>query len=165
MPAIISLRDFLLTGEFGGIRHDTHPDHATSILGEPTHYYDEDSGVIYFLYGWYEIAFWDSSPMYVQNDHMDCHQSDRTFRNQHIKIDPWIFDRPTPLTKTEIVQALSDINASYRHVICNDRRVLQMESGVILDFNPALENPERIVCDAIWLSFPDFRRPVQEISG
>ncbi len=80
MPTTISLRDFLMTGAFGGIRDDTHPDEVPGILGEPTHRYDEDNGLTFFLYGWYELAFMDGSAMYVQNDAMHIHRSDRAFR-------------------------------------------------------------------------------------
>ncbi len=155
----------MLNGKFGSIQKDTHPDDVVGLLGDPTHRYDEDNGATHFLYNSYEVGFWDNFAMYVQNHAMYLHLSDRQFKNDRIQIDPWIFDQEKPLTKSEIIQDLEAIGADYRHVICNRRRVLQMGSGVILDFNPGVDDPEKIVCDAIWLSFPNFPDRVQEISG
>ena len=165
MPKTISLRDFLLTGEFGGIQHDTRPEQVSALLGKADHRYDEDSGVTHFLYGWYELAFFEGAAMYLQNHAIQSDPSDRLFQNQRINVDPWIFDRPTPLTKPEIVTALSKCNGAFRNIIYNGRDAIQMASGVILDFNPSIEDATRIVCDAISLTFPDFRTPLRETAG
>lgn len=158
MLKIISLRDFFLTGEFGGIQEDTHPDQVINHLGQPTQRYVESDGLTFFLYGTYEIAFFDNVVMYIQNHSMHGNRSDRHFQNQLIQVDPWIFDCPDPLTKQEIITALSANKVVYRHVTYFDRKVLELDSGVVLDFNPSLSDPTKIVCDAVTLTFPAFRQ-------
>jgi hypothetical protein len=101
--------------------------------------------------------------MYLMNDSLEFSNT-KHFRNRRITIDPWIFERPSPLTKAEITKHLSNLNARYRDVIWNDREVLQMESGVLLDFGPDWDD-KQIVCTAICLSFPEFRARVRRIGG
>jgi len=156
MRTIISVNDFLLTGEFGGLREDSTPSDVIEMFGEPTDDLDQRDGIRYLVYSGYEIGFFEGAPMYVQNDNLQWQLSLRHFQNEKICIDPWIFAHREPYTKPEIVRILSGMNASFRHVIYCQRKDLQLESGVILDFNPTCRNPDRIVCTALSLSFPDF---------
>ena len=158
---VISLRDFMSTGEFGGLREDTHPEEVIGILGDPTHRHEMDSGCTIFQYGWYAVSFYEETPMYVRNDSLAGHQKDRLFSNNKFRIDAWIFNRPRPLTMKEVVDALSELSITYRHGIYNDRAVLQTESGVILDFMPDFEEPGITVCHAISFSFPEFPAEVK----
>ena len=121
MPTIISLKDFLLTGEFGGLREDSTPSDVIEMFGEPTGIDRAEGAIRILAYGKYEISFWEDSPDGVMNDSLLWEIEDRSFENEKIKIDPWIFARPEPYTKPELFKVLSDLNLRYRHLRRHDR--------------------------------------------
>ena len=147
----VSLRAFIIDGDFGGIVADTKLPEVIARFGIPTDELIVDDMTYIIRYGEYEIGFFDEEVMYVQNhgviDTADCY-----FNNDSFIVDPWIFAEDGPISKPDIIASLESNDAEYKCEPYHGREVIRMSSGVWFDFdeNPSFQQP---VCNAISLSF------------
>lgn len=95
---LISIKDFAITGNFGPVRIGMNNLQVTALLGAPGDVGDFGSGSSGLIYSGYEFFFFDDKLMGIQNDWIDFREPKWVYwRNDHIKIDPWILtgDRGT----------------------------------------------------------------------
>lgn len=145
---IISLKNFVQTGQFGPVTIGMTKDEVINLLGEPEFDNDYHTGSGGLVYAWYEFFYWqDSLKMNgIQNDHLrtwpgnkrkktQIHQEAICFRNDKISIDIWFLKPGQDITYCEVIKILRDEQIQFEEV--NDPYqgyLITFESGVKMDF-------------------------------
>lgn len=107
---IISIKDFLITGNFGGVRIGITEAEIIQLLGEPCGYGNVGWGK-HFHYGKWEFFFDENCEprLYgIQNDNYEPKQyKNFEFKNEHFKLKTWPMRRQKALTVTEVLDKLN----------------------------------------------------------
>lgn len=88
---IISLRHFVLTGEFGPLRIGMDKSEVVELLGKPGWEYANGTGLSWTNYGCYELMYFDGKLTGIQNDHVqaacDNHGDLISYENDWFRVD------------------------------------------------------------------------------
>ncbi|NOT93268.1 hypothetical protein [Ferruginibacter sp.] len=138
----ISLREFILKGNFGPVQIGMTKNEIINTLGKPDSDTDYgESGELY--YGYYEFFYWTENQILfaIQNDHLiaDCtnHNEMILFENNNFKIDVWFLEVGRDFTYKEIKDILNKEGLEYTEEISykNGPNILKFKSGVFFDFS------------------------------
>jgi hypothetical protein len=144
----ISLKDFVLNGNFGPVKIGMTRDEVVSLLGKPEGEGDFGSGYGGLLYAWYEF-FYDKEKndrIYaMQNDHLAIcpnlktkrvnNKSEICFSNDYFTIDIWFLKKGWYLTYKDVVQVLKKEKIDYEIIEKHGVPIFKFTSGVEIDFD------------------------------
>lgn len=143
---IISLKDFITTGEFGPVRIGMTKDEVIKVLGQPDSDNDYGTGSGGLMYAWYEFFYWQDSLKIngIQNDHLTnwqvgkikIHKEAICFQNDKISIDIWFLQVGKNISYGEVINILKSEGIPFEEI--NDQyrgRLIKFKSGVTMDFD------------------------------
>lgn len=134
---LISIKDFAVTGHFGPVQIGMTTLQVTTLLGTPGDTGDFGGGNSGLIYGGYEFLFFDDRLIGMQNEWIDFSDPKCvSWRNDNIKIDPWILTGERGTKFAEILSACQEDRVPCETIEYYGRPGLRMKSGVILDFGP-----------------------------
>ena len=142
----ISLKDFVLKGDFGPIKVGMHRDEVVDILGEPGGAQDFGTGYSGLIYGWYEFFYYTDTKKLssMQNDHLqaDCsnHKECIFYKNNSFETDIWFLEAERDFTYSEVKEILSKEKIPYLEVDKTDFIELKFESEVTMGFEHFVES-------------------------
>lgn len=135
-----SLKDFVLTGNFGPVKIGMHKTEVIEILGEPDADSNFGGGSAGLLYSWYEF-FYDTKTKLIhaiQNDHLfntgQYHKEAIEWQNERIKLDLWFLKPTQNISRKAVEVHLMAEKISYRKELLIESEILRFDSGVYLDF-------------------------------
>ena len=146
---IISLKDFILTGQFGQIKMGDSKDTIIKYLGKPNNDCDFGTGLSGLNYLGFEFFYWTESQKLsvIQTDSLDFlfnNASNSTIfkLNKKVGIDFSIFSNAQNLTFKRLTEYLKKENFKFTE---NEKTEhfyteLRFESGVTLDFENWQDN-------------------------
>jgi hypothetical protein len=143
----ISLKDFVLNGNFGPVKIGITRDDVVNLLGEPEGEGDFGSGYGGLQYARYEF-FYDKKNkgrIYaMQNDNLAIFPNLKTkrvnnkyaicFSNDHVTIDIWFLKKGRYLTYKDVVEILKKEKINYEVIEKQGVPIFKFASGVEMDF-------------------------------
>lgn len=139
---LISLKEFVLTGNFGPVNKETPLADVVKLLGEPG--FQDNSlsqGYITALcYGRYEFFFYTETGLLhgIQNDQLeaDCSNHDEmiNYKNDYFEVDTWFLEAGKDMTCEELVLLLQREEIKFLFNTKKGYPEIQFESGVAFDF-------------------------------
>jgi len=172
---IVSLIEFIISGDFGGVTIGMSKTELLEKLGEPDEIIDYGIGSCGINYGWYEFYYDKKSKQItgIQNDHLsvwltkegindvDDHKEAIYFENSEFKIDVGFLKYGENLSYTEIVQMLQQESIKFQEIHdFHSGCIIQFASGVTMDFtdfddqwyiNKTMPDKEKLVLNGIRL--------------
>jgi len=143
---IISLKDFIITGEFGPVKIGMTKDEVIKVLGQPDSDNDYGTGSGGLMYAWYEFFYWQDSLKIngIQNDHLinwttgkrKIHKEAIYFKNDKISLDIWFLQVGKNISYREVTKILKSEGISFEEI--NDQyrgHLIKFKSGVTMDFD------------------------------
>ena len=160
----VSLKEFVLTGEFGPVEVGMHRDEIINLLGEPEADQDFGLGFNGLLYGWYEFFYYTDTKILssMQNDHLMAvfsnHNECIHFQNENIKVDIWFLKAGENFTFSEVKEILTKESIPFSEIDKHDYFEFHFESGVTMDFVSLKDEAKRdqLVLNGIRY-FPELR--------
>jgi hypothetical protein len=145
---IISLKDFVLNGNFGPVKIGMTRDEVVNLLGKPEGEAKFGSGYGGLQYARYEF-FYDKKNkgrIYaMQNDNLAIFPNLKTkrvnnkyaicFSNDHFTIDIWFLKKGWYLTYKDVVQILKKEKIDYEVIERHGVPIFKFASGVEMDFD------------------------------
>jgi len=146
---IISLKDFIITGQFGPVTIGMTKDEVIKTLGKPDSDNDYGAGSGGLMYAWYEFFYSKDSLTIdgIQNDHLTTwpgskrqkikdHQEAICFQNDSISIDIWFLKVGKDITYGEVINILRTEQIPFEEMNDQDQgHLIKFKSGVTMDFN------------------------------
>ena len=134
---IISIEEFLRSGEFGPVVIGMSKEEVIEYLGQPDSDNDIDKSGSILLYSWYEFFFNNENKLYsIQNDNYDSTDaSSFEFKNESIEIDSWFLNNTRNQSIDNIIELLSLKKIDYSVIDYFGRNVIKLTSGVVVDFD------------------------------
>lgn len=146
----ISLKEFIVTGDFGGVTIGTSKSELFKLLGETDEINDYENGSGGIFYGYYELFFDTKTEKItgIQNDHLliwpklkrknriEDHKEAIYFENDTCKMDTWFLQYGKNLTYNEILKTLENESIEFKEIYdihCGCR--IEFKSGVTMDFS------------------------------
>ena len=140
---IISIKDFLKTARFGGIKIGASKACIIRAFGMP----DSDNNMAengcILLYGWYEFFINNEDHLYaIQNDHYDPTTPETfQFKSDEITIDPWILTSMENLDISSLVERLAQEKIEAKTTGYFGREVIETKTGIVIDFDEEIAHP------------------------
>ncbi len=146
----ISLKDFIITGSFGGLTIGMTKKELFELLGENDDINDYENGSSGIFYGYYEFFFDIETDKItgIQNDHLliypklkrknriEDHREAIYFENEKFKMDLWFLKFGVNIKYNEIIQILNNESVEFNEIydIYSGCRI-EFKSGVTMDFS------------------------------
>ncbi len=139
----IHLKDFITTGNFGGVTLGTTKDEIINLLGDDFSFSDfgETKAI---LFGWYEFFYWTDTEkvLGIQNNHLlaDCTNHDEmiNFKSKKWQLDKWFLKEFKNITFKDIKDLLTKEGISYQvqptYEGCDENIIKCIDSNVTFDF-------------------------------
>jgi len=141
--AIIKLKDFIRTGNFGVITIGSTKDEILKVFGKEFDFADCGETQI-VKYGWYEFFYWTENEKVfgIQNDHLqaDClnHKEMINFKNEFCTIDKWFLKENENVTFAQVIKYLNQENIPFSidpvYKGCDEKIIKCINSNVTFDF-------------------------------
>lgn len=145
----ISLKEFITTGNFGGVTIGSSKSELFKLLGETDEIIDYENGSGGIFYGYYEFFFDIETEKItgLQNDHLliypklkrknriEDHREAIYFENEKFKMDIWFLKYGINLKYNEILKILKKESVQFNEIYdihCGCR--IEFNSGVTMDF-------------------------------
>jgi len=141
---IISLKDFILTGNFGQISLGMTKREVIEYLGEPSETIDFGAGVSELFYNGFEFFYWtDNEKIFgIQNDSIEqlFTKNTKYILNKNTNVDTSFFSFSKTLTYKNLTEYLIKENITFDRVNKGEYDEIKFLSGVTFDF----ENSEHM---------------------
>ena len=134
---IVAIKEFVKTGKFGPVNIGmTKPD-VLNLLGQPDSDNDIGENGSILLFGWYELFFDHNNVLTaIQNDNYDPEQPETyRFSNDQFEVDSWFLNSRKNQSISSIISFLKGTEIPYVVKDYFGREVIQVASGVIIDFD------------------------------
>jgi hypothetical protein len=146
---IISLKDFIITGQFGNVGIGSTKEDVIKTLGQPDSDYVNSHGSGELIYAWYEFFYYpqDLKIVGIQNDHLTTlpeskrkkikmHKEAICYQNDQIVIDTWFLKPGHDITYREVIAVLQKEKIRFEEKKDEfENYIIQFESGVTMDFD------------------------------
>lgn len=140
---IIDLKQFIRTGDFGGIKVGTSTKQdVIDLMGSGFDWGDFGETQI-IKYGWYEFFYWTNTEVVfaIQNDHLqnDCTNHDEMieYENDAVRIDTWFLKVDQDITFSQVANYLKGEGLAYQ-LEAQDYdgaiEYMRLPSGIAIDF-------------------------------
>lgn len=137
----ISLKNFILSGNFGPVYIGMPIDDLKQHFGEPGDSYDSGAGTGLLFYNGFEFYYYtDNGAVYgIQNDNLQYEGPDRKsdglyYFDDTILVDTWFIEFGVPLTYQQVLKHLTQEGISFEERARDDYDELKFPSGVTFDF-------------------------------
>jgi hypothetical protein len=144
----VSLKDFVLNGNFGPVKIGMTRDEVVNLLGKPEGEAKFGSGYGGLLYAWYEFLYDienNNKILGIQNDSLAVSPNLETkrinnkyaicFSNDHFTMDIWFLKKGWYLTYKDVVQVLKKEKIDYEIIEKHGVPIFKFASGVEMDFD------------------------------
>lgn len=143
----ISLKDFILTGDFGPVYIGMFVEELKNHLGEPGDHYNSGNGSGLLFYNGFEFYYYtDSNMLYaIQNDNLRHEGPERKsahlyYFNDTILVDSWFMEFGKPVTYKKVLERLRQEGIVFEEKARDDYDELIFPSGVTFDFENWKDN-------------------------
>lgn len=136
----ISLKDFILTGQFGPVHIGMSVDELKQHLGKPGDVHESEAGGILFYNGFEFYYYTDSYTLHgIQNDNLRYEGPDQKsaclyYFNEAILVDTWFIEFGEPLNYQQVLERLKQEGIPFEKHARDDYDELKFPGGVTFDF-------------------------------
>lgn len=144
----LNLKNIILNADFSPLEMGYSESDVVRILGDPDDRYDNGKGSVLYVYGWYELFFFDGLLHYFQNDHVkaDCsnHADGILYENENFTINPWFLKPDHDISLKEVIALLENEEADFvvrnqmvagKEYAVGEVKIVELSNGIQMDFH------------------------------